>query len=174
MHDFTPAVHDIKPRIPYVTAKRGLCINYTYNYTVQGSRSQFFSWNPRSSVGVRKGGKTKNPLGKRKRTPMWTHTYICLASPKQEYAPDHNERITLKMAGLGEESVSLDLLAEAWEINEELCFKFPKLKKAGGYELLRLPESGGKLLDVIAMPKGGYTTSYLKAVVHHAKIYIRP
>ena len=105
---------------------------------------------------------------------MWTHTYICLASPKQEYAPDHNERITLKMAGLGEESVSLDLLAEAWEINEELCFKFPKLKKAGGYELLRLPESGGKLLDVIAMPKGGYTTSYLKAVVHHAKIYIRP
>ena len=30
------------------------------------------------------------------------------------------------------------------------------------------------MLDVIAMPKGGYTTSYLKAVVHHAKIYIRP
>ena len=78
------------------------------------------------------------------------------------------------MAGLGEESVTFDLLAEAWEINEELCFKFPKLKKAGGYELLRLTESGGKFLDAIAMPKGGYTTSYLKAVVHHAKIYIRP
>ena len=56
-----------------------------------------------------------------------------LASPKQAYAPDRNERATLKMAGLGEESVSLDLLAEAWEINEELCFQFPKLKKAGGY-----------------------------------------
>ena len=78
------------------------------------------------------------------------------------------------MAGLGEESVSLDLLSEAWEINEEIVFKFPKLKNAGGYELLRISESGGKMLDVIAMPKGGYTTSYLKAVVHHAKIYIRP
>ena len=78
------------------------------------------------------------------------------------------------MAGLGEESVSLDLLAEAWEINEELCFQFPKFKKAGVHELLRLFESGGKFLDVITMPKGGYTTSYLKAVVYHAKIYIRP
>ena len=68
----------------------------------------------------------------------------------------------------------LDLLDEACEINEEPCFKFPKLKKAVGYELLRLPESGGNFLDVIAMPKGGYTTSYLKAVVHHAKVYIWP
>lgn len=73
----------------------------------------------------------------------------------------------LKMASLGEESVTLDLLAEAFEINEELCFKFPKLRKAGGYELFRLPQSGGKLLDTIPMPKGGYTTSYLKVVVHH-------
>ena len=78
------------------------------------------------------------------------------------------------MAGLGEESVTLDLLAEAFENNEELCFKFPKLRKAGGYELLRLPQSGGKHFDIIPMPKGGYTTSYLKAVVHHAKIHIRP
>lgn len=78
------------------------------------------------------------------------------------------------MAGLGEETVTLDLLAEAWEINEELFYKFPKLKNGGGYELLHVPESGGKGLDVIAMPKSGYTTAYLKAVVHHAKIYIRP
>ena len=40
------------------------------------------------------------------------------------------------MAGLGEESVTLGLLAEAWEISEELYFKFPKLNNAGGYELL--------------------------------------
>ena len=66
------------------------------------------------------------------------------------------------------------MLAEAWEINDELLYKFPKLKNGGGYEHFRLPETGGKVLDVIAMPKGGYTTAYLKAVVHHAKIYICP
>ena len=40
--------------------------------------------------------------------------------------------------------------------------------------MLRVPE-GGKNLDVIASPPGsGYTVSYLRAVVHHAKVYIRP
>ena len=30
------------------------------------------------------------------------------------------------------------------------------------------------MLDVIASPESGYTVSYPKAVVHHAKIYFRP
>ena len=38
---------------------------------------------------------------------------------------------------------------------------------------MRVPE-GGKQLDIIASPESGYTVSYLRAVVHHAKIYIRP
>ena len=49
-----------------------------------------------------------------------------------------------------------------------------KLSEAGGFELLRVPEGGWKQLDVIAAPESGYTVSYLRAVVHHAKIYIRP
>jgi hypothetical protein len=48
------------------------------------------------------------------------------------------------------------------------------LSEAGGFELLRSPEGGGKRLDVIAAPESGYTVAYLRAVVHHAKIYIRP
>ena len=59
----------------------------------------------------------------------------------QQYIPDSNERATLKMAGLSEETVILDLLGEAYEIN-----KFPKLKGGGSYELLRVPESGSKVL----------------------------
>ena len=63
---------------------------------------------------------------------------------------------------------------EAQDIYDELLFQFPKLFEAGGFELLRVPEGGGKQLDVIAAPDSGYTVSYIRAVVHHAKIYIRP
>ena len=44
----------------------------------------------------------------------------------------------------------------------------------GGVELLRVPEGGGKVLQEIATPQSGYTIPYLRAVVHHAIINIRP
>lgn len=40
--------------------------------------------------------------------------------------------------------------------------------------MLRACESGSKDLQVIRMPESGYTTDYLKAVIHTAKLYIRP
>ena len=48
---------------------------------------------------------------------------------------------------------------------------FPKLKDAGGYELLR--SSNGRVLEVPAPPEG-YSAAYLKDVMQQAKIYIRP
>ena len=62
---------------------------------------------------------SKNPLGKRKKTTTWSHRFVCLASPKQQYIPDSNEKATLKMAGLGQETAMLSLLAEAWEVKKE-------------------------------------------------------
>ena len=56
---------------------------------------------------------------------------------------------------------------------DELNYKFPKLCTSGGFELLRVPD-GGKRLDIIAAPETGYNIEYLRAVVHHAKFYIRP
>ena len=40
--------------------------------------------------------------------------------------------------------------SESSDIHAELLHNFPKLRNGGGYELLRLPEGGGKLLQVIA------------------------
>ena len=80
----------------------------------------------------------------------------------------------LQMAGLGEKKVSLLANAGSFEIYSELQFHFPKLKDAGGFEMLRVPEGGGKGLQVIAMPEEGYSVPYLRAVVHHAKIFLRP
>ena len=99
---------------------------------------------------------------------------MCLSNVNQEYLPDGQERAQLQIAGLGEKKICLNAYSEAHDIYSELSFHFPKLCDAGGFELLRIPEGGGKLLDIIAAPDNGYSVSYLKAVVHHAKIYIRP
>ena len=80
----------------------------------------------------------------------------------------------LQIAGLGEKKVSFLAKSEAQEIYKELVIAFPKLSTAGGFELMRVAEGGSKQLNVIAAPESGYTVSYLKAVIHHAKIYTRP
>ena len=51
--------------------------------------------------------------------------------------------------------------------------QYPKVKDAGGFELLRSLEGGSRELEVIRMPIGGYTTECLKAVINNAKLYIR-
>ena len=82
--------------------------------------------------------------------------------------------MALQLSGLGEERVSFSIDANNQEIYDELQAKYPKLKGGGGFEMLRLPEGGGKVLQAIACPKNGYSVPYLRAVVHHAKIYLRP
>jgi hypothetical protein len=121
------------------------------------------------------GKKRKYPAkrGSKKKLSTWTHTFVCLASVSQETLPDGQEKADLQIAGLGEKCITLRAYADAQEIHEELAFQFSKLSQAGGFEPLRVPE-GGKQLDVIASPESGYTVSYLRAVVHHAKIYIMP
>lgn len=51
-------------------------------------------------------------------------------------------------------------------------YAFPKLKDAGGCELLR--SSNGRVLEVVPAPPGGYCAAYLKDVMQQAKIYILP
>ena len=95
---------------------------------------------------------------------------MCLSNTDQDTIPDGQERAALQIAGLGEKKITLNAYAEAQDIYLQLSITFPKLSNAGGFELLRIPEGGGKVLDVIAAPESGYTVSYLRAVVHHAKI----
>ena len=60
------------------------------------------------------------------------------------------------------------------EFYDELLFQYPKLREGKGFELLRVPEGGGKDLEVIKEPDGGYNVEFLHAVVHSARIFIRP
>lgn len=110
----------------------------------------------------------------KRRKVLLGHTFICLARCNQESIPDSEEHMALQLSGLGEEKVSFSLDADHHDIYGEFQVVFPQLKDCGGFELLRLPEGGGKVLQVIACPKIGYSVPYLCAVVHHARIYIRP
>ena len=88
--------------------------------------------------------------------------------------PDGQYRAKLKLAGLGEKKFQLFVFNTGPEVQEQFLFQFPKLRDGGGYELLRVKEGGGRCLESLIIPEGGYSTEYLRAVVHSAKIYIRP
>ena len=96
-----------------------------------------------------------------------------MASTQSQFLPDGAKRSTLQIPGLGEK-ITFDAFADSQEIYYDLLSYFPQLRDAGGFELMRTSEGGGKQLEVIATPDSGYDVPFLKAVVHHAKIYIRP
>ena len=133
-----------------------------------------FNWNARTSTGKRKGRASVQSKPKKKKIPTWTHTFVCLAHRDDDLVPDSQERATLKLAGLGEKRVTLPVLATALEVCDELRFQYPRLADGGGFELLRASDASSKDLEVIKAPEGGHTVDYLKAVIHSAKIYIRP
>ena len=113
-------------------------------------------------------------LLKKKKIVTWSHTYICLSHPYDDMAPGSSDRATLKLAGLGEKRFHVNVASTAQEFRDEHHQEYPKLMDGGGFELLRVMEGGGKGLEVIQIPETGYTPEYLKAVIHHAKIFIRP
>ena len=78
---------------------------------------------------------------------------MCLASVKQDYVPDTQERGTLQLAGLGEKRVTVFVNSDSYDLYMELTSVYPKLTEGGGYDLLRVQEGGGKQLVVIACPE---------------------
>ena len=137
-----------------------------------------FNWTTASKG---RGGKRKGshrsaggPFRKKAKVVTWTHSWVCLSTTSDDTIPDASDRVTLKLAGLGEKRFTLDCCATAQELYDVLEYQFPKLKDGGGFELLRTGEGGSRELEVVRMPAGGYTTEYLKAVIHNAKLYIRP
>lgn len=78
----------------------------------------------------------------------------------------------LTCSGLGLKRLTLSLTDDYDDVHYYIMEAFPKLKEAGGYELLR--SSNGRVLEVVPTPPGGYSAAYLKDVMQQAKIYIRP
>ena len=104
---------------------------------------------------------------------MWEKEFICLAQVGQTCTPTPLEKADLIRAGLGMASLLLMEHSDSWEFHDESLRRFPKLADGGGYELLRTC-GNSRELHVIPPPSGGYTTSYVKSIVNHAKVYVRP
>ena len=110
---------------------------------------------------------------KRSRPRLWTHEFVLLASNKEVHIPSGIRRYELDTAGLGGKTVSFSEEADAEEVHEMIISMCEELGKTG-YELLRVPVSGGKELTIIPVPSEGYTVRYLKTVLNQAKCYVRP
>ena len=128
-----------------------------------------FNWKRKSKRRANGGGPSKKV-----KVRTWTHTWVCMGRMSDDSVPDASERAALKLAGLGERRFALDITLSAQELMYHLEAQFPKLIDSGGFELMRAEEGGSRELQSIEMPSGGYTCEYLKAVVHSAKVYIRP
>ena len=136
-----------------------------------------FNWKPRSGSKRKckyRGDTAISGSAKKAKVSTWTHTWVCLSRVADDAVPDATDRVKLKLAGLGERRFTTDANSTAQELYYELEFQFPKLKDSGGFELMRMVEGSQRELEVIEMPASGYTCDFLKAVVHNAKLYIRP
>ena len=139
---------------------------YPYNQHAPSERNQIF----RPSQSKR----TRQAHPKAKKTEMWKHEFVCLSNIGQRRVPTPMEKVNLVHANLGPLFIELTLNGDAHRFHTELLQAYPKLENSGGYELLRGCDTNNKELVVIPPPVGGYTALFLKSVVSHAKIYVRP
>ena len=103
----------------------------------------------------------------------WTHKFICLANTQSAFTPSYDEKEILRLAGLGEKTVTFSKTGDSNHDPNKLIAAFPKLSGAGGYQILRA--SSRKSLEPLGSnPPHGSTVTFLKNSLGQAKAYIRP
>lgn len=139
--------------------------NYTTSPAATSSRSAasalFRPSRSRFSTSTQKRGKKKT----------WTGTFLCMADKNTVKVPNSTEKIVLQKAGLGVKRIQFSLDDNPETVVESLKNEFPKLKQAGGIELLRC-EANCRMLKIIDCE---WSAASLRSCVgSQAKIYIRP
>lgn len=130
----------------------------------------------------KKGGVNRNRRAKKARVDsggqcssgVWLHKFVCLETTDHDTTPSVKQKIDLQMKGLGEKELVIDKKAKGQEIMNKFYEAFPPLESSGGVELLRTSTRSGRGLDVIPIPKGGFTVDYLRSVLGQARCYLRP
>ena len=95
----------------------------------------------------------------------WTHDVCILARCNESVTPDRARSEALILAGLGRvRLVFPNRKASHKDLQDFLESKFPKLKAAGGFEVLRAHGGGGRQRTLVLLPpsKEGYTVPYLE------------
>ena len=118
---------------------------------------------------------------KMQRVNGWTAQFVCLADKDRQNVPTAIEKGILLDAGLGHKKIKLDdkddeegvigkITSGVINDNNE-ANGFPKLKEAGGFEMMRTIQNNRNL----AVIDGSWSSKELKAKVGpQARIYLRP
>lgn len=118
--------------------------------------------------------KGKRPISQkrsRKKGPQtWKKECVCLRDRQQNWRPSSEEKIELARMGLGLRDVVFRGDGDAEHIHQTLLGTFPILAECGGYSLLRLGENSHTMVEI----DGPLSVSYLKDILNHAKLYVRP
>lgn len=90
--------------------------------------------------------------------------------------PSRQERRELQESGLGEMKITMSKTNSFVDLRQKLSDFFPKLKEAGGFQLLRSAVGSRSLLDVIRVPPEGYSAQYLadRCGLGQSMVYVRP
>lgn len=111
----------------------------------------------------------------------WTANFVCLADTDASYVPSTQEKEILNRAGLGMKKITLNYEDDEDKVVSKLSSDkkgpdgklegFPKLKVAGGFELLRTSQNCRSL----AVLNCNWSVKEMRGVVSaQTKLYIRP
>ena len=162
---------------PTPAVNRPTASNNTVNNAVVSPRSEIdrlFSPYRRYSAGKPSGSGTRfswpAPYIYKPWKPKdtWTHQFVCLSNVGAQNVPNRSEKRALKDAGLGEFRVVFkNKRGGHTHVKETLESVFPKIKDAGGFEILRSSGSN-RSLELVDVPAVGYTVQQLKETLGQA------
>ena len=104
----------------------------------------------------------------------WTHKFFLLADKRCFKVPPSKDKIEHGLAGLGDRDIVFQKDGNADHVNKQIFEAYPVLENCGGFEIMRTATGSCKILEVIAVPPGGYTVQFLKSCPIQAKGYVRP
>ena len=139
--------------------------------TVQRIRNQMFM----------RHASCRTSTKKHKKKHDWTASFVCLADNHAEKVPTFHEKEVVRKSRLGMKQIFLEedtdeifikkLMSEEKLEGSEETKGFPKMKHAGGFQLMRTPQTTRGLVVI----DGPYTSKELKIKVGaQTKIFIRP
>lgn len=127
--------------------------------------------NPRQNSRKRKNKRAET--AKNAKCKLITRKFVCLCDKDQVETPDAEEQRELLMSGLGEVKIAVPEESNEIGVRELIVKTFPKLKDAGGFELM-YAEPRKRELKVIPPGPIGLTMTYLVTFIGQGKIYVRP
>ena len=83
------------------------------------------------SLGTCKGKRPLSTSGRSKNKLKWSHTFVCLSKVDHSHIPDVNERVKLKLAGLGEKNFAVFAYGSSfsWKSMIPICLHVANCRK---------------------------------------------